>query len=199
MMLVEQTTVPAAALPVAEFTDHLRLGTGFADDGVQDGVLERALRGAMAAIEARTGKVLIARGFLWSVNTWRKLGEQALPVAPVSAISEVRTVDRLGTATIVDAGRYNLLKDDHRPKLVAVGGCLPSIPMGGAAEVIFDAGYGPVWDDLPADLAYATILLAAHFYEHRHATAPTEAAMPYGVTTLIERYRTVRIMGGGAS
>ena len=26
MMLVEQTTVPAQALPVAEFKDHLRLG-----------------------------------------------------------------------------------------------------------------------------------------------------------------------------
>ena len=29
-----------AALPVADFKDHLRLGTGFADDAVQDGVLE---------------------------------------------------------------------------------------------------------------------------------------------------------------
>ncbi len=61
MMLVEQTTVPGAALPVAEFKDHLRLGTGFADDGVQDGVLEAYLRAAMAAIEARTGKILLTR------------------------------------------------------------------------------------------------------------------------------------------
>ncbi len=63
MMLVEQTSVPVAALPVAEFKDHLRLGTGFADDGVQDSVLESYLRASMAAIEARTGKVLITRGY----------------------------------------------------------------------------------------------------------------------------------------
>ena len=50
MMLVEQTTVPTAALPVAEFKDHLRLGTGFADDGVQDDVLETYLRAAIATI-----------------------------------------------------------------------------------------------------------------------------------------------------
>ena len=59
MMLVEQTTVPTAALPVAEFKDHLRLGTGFADDGVQDDVLEAYLRAAIATIEARTSLSLI--------------------------------------------------------------------------------------------------------------------------------------------
>ena len=40
MMLVEETTVPLSALPVATFKDHMRMGSGFSDDGVQDGVLE---------------------------------------------------------------------------------------------------------------------------------------------------------------
>ena len=56
MMLIEETAVPLAALPLAEFKAHLRLGTGFADDDIQDPVLESFLRAAMAAIEARTGK-----------------------------------------------------------------------------------------------------------------------------------------------
>ena len=81
MMLVEQTTVPSGALPVADFKDHLRLGTGFADDGVQDNVLESYLRASMAAIEARTGKVLITRTFSWTLTGWRELCRQALPVA----------------------------------------------------------------------------------------------------------------------
>jgi uncharacterized phiE125 gp8 family phage protein len=63
MMLIEETTVPDAALPVAEFKAHLRLGTGFGDDALQDPVLRSFLRAAMAAIEARTGKVLITRPF----------------------------------------------------------------------------------------------------------------------------------------
>ena len=52
MMLVEETTVPMSALPVAEFKDHLRLGSGFSDDGIQDALLDAHLRAAMAAIEA---------------------------------------------------------------------------------------------------------------------------------------------------
>lgn len=50
MMLSEVTAVPLAALPVAEFKDHLRLGTGFADDGAQDALVEGYLRAAIAAV-----------------------------------------------------------------------------------------------------------------------------------------------------
>ena len=196
MMLVEQTTVPALSLPIAEFKDHLRLGTGFADDGVQDGVLESYLRSAMAAIEARTGKILIERSFMWSVTAWRALAEQAFPVAPVSEISELRVLDRLTAVTLIDATRYSLQKDDHRPKLLAAGGSLPTIPIGGSAEVIFTAGFGARWGDLPADVTHAVLLLAAHYYEHRDIGGTGGDVMPYGVSSLIERYRTVRIMGG---
>ena len=199
MMLVEQTTVPTVALPIAEFKDHLRMGTGFADDAVQDAVLESYLRSAMAAIEARTGKILIERSFMWSLTAWRALGEQAFPVAPVSAIGEVRMLDRLAVVTVIDPARYSLQKDDHRPKLVAAGGSLPTIPIGGSAEVIFTAGFGAAWGDLPADVTHAVMLLAAHYYEHRDVGGTGGDVMPYGVTSLIERYRTVRILGGGAS
>ena len=48
MMLIEETTVPEAALPLAEFKAHLRLGTGFSDDDVQDPVLPGFLRAALS-------------------------------------------------------------------------------------------------------------------------------------------------------
>ena len=64
MMLIEQTGVPTAALPVQEFKDHLRLGTGFADDTVQDALVEAYLRAALAAIEGRIGKALLPAIFL---------------------------------------------------------------------------------------------------------------------------------------
>ena len=59
MMLIEETAVPEAALPIAQLKAHLRLGTGFSDDDVQGPVLESFLRAAIASIEVRTGKVLI--------------------------------------------------------------------------------------------------------------------------------------------
>ncbi len=197
MMLIEQTTVSGAALPVTEFKNHLRLGTGFADDGVQDAVLESLLRTAMAAIEARTGKVMIERDFLWQLTAWRKLDQQALPVAPVSAIFSLKTLDRIATEELIDPARYVLQRDDHRPRLMATAACLPTIPVGGTAEVVFTAGFGPDWSDMPSDLGHAVLMLAAHYYEHRHETAMSEPSMPFGVTSLIEPYRTVRILGGG--
>ena len=49
MILTEVSAPPAAALPVRAFAEHLKLGTGFADDGSQDAVLELYVRAAMAA------------------------------------------------------------------------------------------------------------------------------------------------------
>lgn len=196
MMLVEQTAVPEEALPVAAFRDHLRLGTGFADDAVQDQVLGSYLRAAMAAIESRTGKVLLERRFTWTVTGWRDFARQALPVAPVSAVTEVKTVDRHGSESVVEAARYRLEKDMHRPRLVATGLHLPLIPLYGSAEITFDAGYAEDWAGLPADIAQAVFLLAAHYYEIR-SVAPDGAGMPFNVSMLIDRYRTVRLFGEG--
>jgi len=71
MMLVEETTVPQSALPVATFKDHMQMGSGFSDDGIQDAVLEGFLRAALAAIEARTGKITIERTFSVTFTDWR--------------------------------------------------------------------------------------------------------------------------------
>jgi len=198
MMLVEQTTVPTEVLPVSEFAAHLHLGTGFADDGSQDAVLAAYLRAAMAAIEARIGKALIARDFSWQLTTWRTGDSQGLPIAPISAINAVKVTDRLGSETVIAPESYFLVKDFQRPRLVATGGALPSIPAGGSVDIAFTAGYGPAWQDLPVDLAQAVFLLGAHYYENRRGEGGREDLMPFGVMALIEAHRSVRVLGGGA-
>ncbi len=128
MMLVEQTTVPGTALPVAQFKDHLRLGTGFADDGVQDQVLETYLRAAMAAIEARTGKILLSREFTWTLTAWRDLASQALPVAPVTQVLSLEIHDRLGGAEVIDPTRYGWRRICTAPALCRPGCACPPFP-----------------------------------------------------------------------
>ncbi|MDA7429827.1 head-tail connector protein [Primorskyibacter aestuariivivens] len=192
MMLVEETTVPGAALPVEAFKAHLRLGAGFSGATVQDAVLESFLRAAIAAIEARTGKVLIARDFSWTVSQWRAANLQPLPVAPVSAVGTVEIEDAGGTVNVADPGAYRLVAETHVPKLRATGACLPGIPARGSAKVTFTAGYSADWGALPADLGQAVMLLAAHYYEYRDETALGQGCMPFGVTSLIERYRVMR-------
>lgn len=196
MMLIEQTTVPQAALPVQKFRDHLRLGTGFADDGVQDGLVESHLRAALAAIEARIGKALLSRQFKLVLEDWRDPAAQALPLAPVSAIDSVTLVEAGGAMQVVATARYRLRLDRHRPRLVGVGMMLPTVPTDGRVEIVFTAGFGPDWTDIPADLAQAVLLLAAQFYENRHA-AGAAAGVPPMVQALIGKWRNVRVLGGG--
>jgi uncharacterized phiE125 gp8 family phage protein len=121
-----------------------------------------------------------------------------MPVAPVSTVVSVTLTDAAGGSVVVAPARYRLVPDLHRPRLVAVGVLLPQVPEGGRVDVVFDAGFGAGWALVPADLAQAVLLLAAEFYEHRHDLGRT-AGLPFAVVTLIERWRTVRVLGGGAA
>ena len=197
MNLSETTILTSADFPVAEFGAHLRLGTGFADDGTQDTLLEACLRAAMGAIEARTGKILIERGFRWGIANWRReAGAQALPVAPVSEILSVEMIAADGSAEVVDPSGYGVQPDLQRPKLVPVGAGFPEIPTYGRAEIGITAGYG-AWSAVPADLRQAMLMLAATYYENREAMTKTATQIPMGISALLEPYRRMRI-GGGA-
>lgn len=198
MMLTEMTTVAALALPVQALKDHLRLGSGFTEDGLQDGLIEAYLRAAIAVVEGRIGKVLLQKRFKLVLEDWRSADEQALPVAPVSAVVSASVVDASGVALVLDAARYRLVQDIHRPKMAAVGVLLPTVPTDGRAEVVFDAGFGATWAAVPVDLAQAVLLLAAEYYETRQPGDAGASGLPFPVQALIERWRTVRLLGGRA-
>lgn len=200
MMLTELTTVLPEALPVQAMKDHLRLGTGFADDGLQDGLVAAHLRAAIATIEGRTGKALLVRRFLLRLNRWRDdKGAQTLPMAPVGALVSVTMVDASGTQSELPEASFRLLADTSRPRLKGSGGVLPPIPDDGAVEIVFDAGFGADWAAVPSDLAQAVFLLAAEFYEVRHSGGRGGPALPVAVQALIERWRTVRVLGGAGA
>ncbi|MCX7565155.1 head-tail connector protein [Sulfitobacter sp. F26169L] len=197
-MLKTETNVPDAALPVAAFKAHLRMGTGFGEDTLQDAVLGSFLRAALAAIEARTGKILLEKELTLAVSELRDQSALSLTVAPVTVIADVRVVSRSGVEQIIDASRYWLERDGHNPRLRATGASLAGIETGGEMRVRFLAGYGPEWDDVPADMQQAVLMLAAHYYEYRHDTALANGCMPFGVTALIERFRCLRLGRTGA-
>ena len=193
MYLVDETELPLSALPIAEFRAHLRVGTGFAEDSLQDSVLEGFLRAAMAAVEGRCGKVLIARAFTWLMQDWRDGQAQALPLAPVTSVSAVRLLDADDLATEVAESAYRLEMDAHYPMLRATGACFPAPVSDGQVEIVATVGFAEDWSDVPADLKQAVLMLAAHYYEYRNDTALSGGCMPFGVTSLIARYRPVRI------
>lgn len=197
MILTEVTAVPSAALPLAELAAHLRLGSGFALPEGQEGLMESHLRAAMAAIEGRIAKALLIRRFRWEVAVWRDSAEVALPLAPVGEVISLTMTDASGAEVEVTESRWRLISDAHRPRLAGRGGALPEIPSEGRAVVLFDAGFAADWGDLPGDLRQAVLLLAAEFYEHRHDDGSSNVGLPPVVATLIERWRLVRVLGGG--
>jgi len=199
MMLTERSPIPVAALPIEAFRAHLRLGRGFSSDTLQDTLLEGFLRAAYAAIESRTGKTLIIRAFQLDLVHWSSHGAQTLPVAPVAAVDRIAQVDAFGAETAVAPNRYALRPDTQHPQIVARAGALPNPPKGGLIRIDLQAGMAATHADLPADLAQAVMMLATHFYEHREDTGLHRGCMPFGVTSLIERYRTLRLRLGDTS
>lgn len=196
MILTELTSVPDAVLPVAQFADHLRLGTEFAETSLQNDLLEVYLRAAISAIEGKTGRVILQKSFSWQLTGWRNGKAQALPVRPVTAVTALRTYNRSGAVIEHASTIYDFVPDSQAPAIRAVGAQLPFIANGGTAEIEFVAGHGATWDEVPTDLAQAVIILAAQFYENRTGAPDPTGVLPMAVLSLIEPYRPVRLFGG---
>lgn len=196
-MLIEETAPAAEALPVAALYDHLRLGSGFdlGDQPAEAMALAGFLRAAIATIEARTGKVLLTRRFRMQLDDWRDRLGQPLPLAPVIAVERIEINDGAGTVTALPHSSWRLLADGQRPMILPAGAMLPHVPRAGFVTVTFAAGFGARWDQVPADLAQAAMMLAARYYEDRSFEG-TRGAMPFGVSSLIERWRAVRTLAG---
>lgn len=194
MDLIETSSVNDGLLPVAALRAHLRLGTGFADEATGDALLLQYLRAAIATVESRTGKALIARGFRLVLDRWRWADAQALPVAPVSGIDAVTLTDAEGQETAIDPARWRLVADRHRPQIAATGAILPQVPTSGSVAVDFTAGFGATWDAVPDDLAQAVMLLAAQYYEGRTGAG---SGLPSQVEALVARWMPVRVTAGG--
>ncbi len=194
MNTVEVTPVATGALPLAQFRDHLRLGTGFGDDSLQDGLLETCLRAALARVEGHCGKAVLSRAFLLRVGEWRELSRQVLPLAPVSTVTRLAIRDRLGAEVVMDAASYRLIRDDQAPMVISAGYMLPRIALAGEAEIGFVAGFAG-WAVVPGDMAQAVLMLAAQYYETRNVG--DAAALSGSVAGLLARYRSLRLLGGG--
>ena len=198
MLLVEETAPAPASLPVAALRGHLRMGSGFEPvaDATEDAALAGFLRAAIATVEARTGKVLLTRVFRLRLEDWRDPAAQPLPLAPVLAVETVEMTDAAGAVTAVSPDHWRLIPDSQRPILSPRDGTLPMVPWGGSVTVRFTAGFGTTWDQVPADLAQAVMMLAARYYEDRGFDGGQNLALPHGVSALIDRWRQVRTLAG---
>ncbi|MDJ0992613.1 MAG: hypothetical protein QNI90_03505 [Dinoroseobacter sp.] len=193
MNIVEETSVPAEALPLQQFREHLRLGSGFSNSTLQDTLLESTLRAAIGAIEYRTGKALFRRAFVLRLEDWAGPTFQPILRGPLVQVSSVRLVSFGGEFTEVAGSTYKVVPDEYRAGIKART-TLPQIPHHGYAEVRFEAGYSLDWDAVPESLAQAVMVLGSHFYDTR--TGVPDTGLPMLVRVLIEAFRDLRLFGG---
>lgn len=196
MNLIPLSELSHDDLPIAGFRAHLRLGTGFSDDPAQQNLLESFLRAAIGAIEKRIQKSLLERSYRLRLVSWQSATQQDIPIAPVVSLDEIAFLPN--QPSDYDKTDIVLRHDQMFPSLVARRGAFPHIDVGEYVDVTFTAGFAKSWRDLPADLAQAVFLLAAHYYTYREERHLGQGCMPFGVTSLIERYAPMRIGWGSA-
>ncbi|WP_424927672.1 head-tail connector protein [Amaricoccus tamworthensis] len=199
MVLSEVGSPTVTEVPIRGLADHLRLASGFSDDGSQDALLENYLRAAMSAIEARLGLALLTKEYVCTLTGWRDDHSQRLPIGPIQSVSKVKLIGTDGAETLLDPNSWSVMRDARRPRLVGkFGRRLPAIPRDGHVEIQFVAGFSDNWESVPADLRQAVYLLAAHYYENSAGSPDAVAAMPFGVLMLTDPYRSMSLGGCGA-
>lgn len=189
-MLTETAAPPIGQSLIDELADHLKLSTGFGSDAEAE--LEGSLRAAVAHLEARLGLALIQRNFIWRGGVGAD-GSATAPIGPVSVITSIDRVLADGTTEAIDVNSWSLDQRPLRTRFCADKYYRDQL------DIAFTAGFGVDWTDTPADLRRAALMLAAHFFENRHATASGIEILPLGVKDLIAPWRRVRIGFGGKS
>lgn len=183
--MLKETTPPIASAEVlAELARHLRLAPDFAAD--QEADLRDVFEASVAHLEATLGLCLSPRGFAARVQFDRD-GRAAAPMAPVVSLVEARRPDR---DEVIAPDVFSLNHSGHRTVIEA-----PSLK-DVEVDVSFEAGFGDDWSATPADLRRAVKMLAAHQYDQRHAVGGDSRSAVYGVASLIQPWREMRLTLG---
>ncbi len=185
MSLHRQSPPASLVIEPDALAEHLRLPHA-APETDQTVELIALVRAATAAIERRLDTALIAQDWLWRTRA----PDACLPLAPVISVNDIHVVARDGSRTPWTG--WTLDRSVPCPRLVV--DARPRLNDGSHVEVLLTAGYGASAGDVPDDLRHAVMLLAAHFYENREATAESRAPLPLGVAALVAPYRAIRLL-----
>ena len=184
---------PPALEPVtlADAKAHLRL-----DSDDDDALLTAAIVAARVHVEALTRRLLIEQSWRVYLDQWPRKRIVTLSPAPLISVDTVTVYDANGDPTAV-------AEDDYEVDAIAVPGRLvlsgnAPVTVGKAVngiEIDVTAGYGPSSIEVPAPLRQATMMLVAHWYEHRGVVGHDMAGAipPLGFDALIAPYRILSL------
>ena len=161
------------AAAIAAVKAQARIETGY-----DDALIAAFAETAIGLAEQFTGRALIVRTMTATLPAGE--GWQALPVAPVRAITAVAA----GVPPVALAAEAFTVDIDARaPGWVRAAG------IAGPLSVTFEAGLASGWAALPPALAQGVALLAAHLMDDRTGATPPPAA----VTALWRPFRVMAL------
>jgi len=179
-------------LSLADAKTHLRVDV--TDD---DALIANLITGARSELERGLGRAFITQSYTYLLDAWPSGFAVNLPIAPVQSVDQVRIYALDGSFAVLPPGGYLLDGLGSPPRLIRRGSLAwqnPLLPANGIA-IDFTCGHGANPGDVPAALRIATLLLVAHWYEHRQlaeAGVP-DIGLPEMVRDLIAPYRVRRL------
>ena len=163
-MLTELQPYAAGPEELALLAAHLRLPTGFEDDPAAGAALASAFDAARIMVERATGRALRLRAFRCAAPDWETVS--APPIGPLRSLNAVSVEDADGLARALATEDFRLDPLADPPRVSARAGVAPPAPpTGGRVVIEVEAGYGPKFEDAPADLRAATLAIAAACHE----------------------------------
>lgn len=169
---------PAIAAACAAALAHLRMAATN-----ETAVLEQAAATAFAVCEAFTGHALIARD--WQLVVPATATWSALPVQPVTAITQVEGLPAEGSAFALPAHAYAIDVGADGTGWVQV--LQPG--SAGRLRITLRAGMAETWEALPAPLVQGIVLLVAHLF----ASGEAGGEPPAAVAALWRPWRRLRL------
>jgi uncharacterized phiE125 gp8 family phage protein len=177
---------------LAEARAFLRLDD---DDTHENDLVQALIEAGRLLLESATRLIFITQSWRLTLPRIRGQGfehrEIRLPLAPIIAITQVRTFDEDGTAQTVDPTLYRLRPGAVPPLLVLTDG-FPGAP--GGVEIDLEAGFGPDASQVPAPIRQALRMLVARWFEERgDGQEPASIELPADVALMIAPYRHLRL------
>lgn len=188
----KELTTPSAGSSLTEAKAHLRVT--HTDDDTLIGVY---LDAATQMVEARTGRALVTRSFLLSLDEFPDCEEIELPVAPTTAVTYLKYIATDGTLTTWSSSNYDVdttaLLGRVVKKYTSVWPTTyPGVP--NAVQVTFVAGYANA-ASVPSALRAAILYMVAQMYENRTPveTGVTVASVPMTFNFALDTYKIFQV------
>lgn len=183
-----RTAEPAVeTVTLAEGKLHERV-----DHAADDALITSLLLAARRWVEGYTSRGLITQTWRWELDAFPRRSYLLVPLAPLLAVTEIRTVDEDGTEAVFDAAEYLVDKSSEPARIVLKSGSSwPAVTLqrAGGVRITMSIGYGADATAVPEQIKLAVKMLMGTWYNHRETVSIEDLKhVPDGLAALLGEY-----------